>query len=311
MQDIKILPHKIYIGDSVEVYYTLLHNTLDDDTALSDNKINDFVIDLSEIDSFLQLFSNDMYTINHLKVQLSDNLLQVLIKVTPWHTGDITVEPLDISSFLLAGEQLSISFPRFTVQSLSEELRITEIQPPISPLILPKTLYFLYGTIASGFLAVIILIFLCLKLGKLRLHIKNLFKSLFKSKNYARFLRNIKRLNKKAKKLTVKDFSQQISMITRFYLENHFNQAFSSAETSKIPSLFSKDYWNNLQTEILAIQTIFIHLDYIRFSGDEVAAVALTLEEKKIMIKNIRSLLETFEYTKISSELFDEQKEDA
>ncbi len=262
-----LVPKKIYVGDTAELRFTFRSSIeLFEDSPETDEKN----IPLSNLpfDS-----DNSDFTLSKLALQKNGFFYTVVFTFIPWRTGFIDIPSFDLLS--LSGKSpavpLFIDPKPVEVSSVLSSPGENEIRPPVSPLLVPGTVYFVWGIIVF---AVILLVFLAVAAVK-RKDIISLFKrkmiQLSYAKNARRALRELKRLEAKSGKFGDKEFALLYQKIFRKYFSGRLGFSFGSVVSRDFPKAFSEatgGFMSEDRTEKSEeITGIFFRTDYIRFAS--------------------------------------------
>ena len=281
-----LVPKQVYIGDRAELRCTF-------STAA---KI--------KAEGFCGELDYSQYDIKDVKLQPSGvNSYTLTIAFVPWRTGDIIIPDYKLSAeagadgIEVADNELLIHFNPVNIVSLTQKDSITSLRESASPLLLPGTIYKLYGSLIAAVLLLIVAIRLIVKHKDVAFFVSRLVSSV---KNNSNRRRTLKQLGKIAKntQLADNDAAAEIQKTLRTYLEKRFDYPFSKTVTSELSAVFTKLTGGLLSEEKQDayddIVIAFVRTDYIRYSsvskfGDD---------EKPMLVKKLINDIETIESTK-------------
>ena len=278
-----LVPKQVYIGDRAELRCTF-------STAA---KI--------KAEGFCGELDYNQYDIKDVKLQPSGvNTYTLTIAFVPWRTGDIIIPDYRLSeetgSAALSDEMI-IHFNPVNIVSLTQKDSITTLRDSASPLLLPGTIYKLYGSLIAAILVLIVGIRLIVKHKDVAFFITRLVSS---AKNNSNRRRTIKQLGKIAKNTQLSDneSAAKIQKTLRTYLEKRFDYPFSKTVSSELSAAFTKLTGGLLSEEKQDayddIVIAFVRTDYIRYSS----ASKFNDDEKPALVKKLINDIETIENNK-------------
>lgn len=273
-----LVPKQVYIGDKAELRCTF-------STA---EKI--------QAEGFCSELDYSQYDIKNVQLLPSGNNYYTLtITFIPWRTGEISLP--DYSLSVEGAEGFIIHFNPVSIVSITEKDSITTLRDSASPLLLPGTIYKLYGSLIAVIIILIIGIRLIVKHKDVSFFVKNL---ILAARNNSNRRKTIKQLNKLAKnpQLADNDAAAEIQKTMRTYLEKRFNFPFSKTVSSEMYKCFMQITQGLLSEEKESafedIVTAFVRTDYIRYS----AASSFNDGEKEELIKKLINDIIAIENTK-------------
>lgn len=294
-----LVPKQVYIGDRAELRCTFS----------SAAKI--------KAEGFCGELDYTQYDIKDVKLQPSGvNSYTLTISFVPWRTGDIIIPDYKLSedtgtgTTQAASDELIVHFSPVNIVSLTQKDSITTLRDSASPLLLPGTIYKLYGSLIVAILILIVGIRLIVKHKDVAFFVSRLVSSV---KNNSNRRRTIKQLGKIAKntQLTDNDVAAEIQKNLRTYLEKRFDYPFSKTVSSELSVVFTKLTGGLLSEEKQNayddIVIAFVRTDYIRYSS----ASKFGDDEKTVLIKKIINDIETIESTKSEKSNAKENSENA
>ena len=274
-----LVPKQVYIGDRAELRCTF------STTA----KI--------KAEGFCGELDYNQYDIKDVKLQPSGvNTYTLTIAFVPWRTGDIIIPDYRLSEEVSSDEMI-IHFNPVNIVSLTQKDSITTLRDSASPLLLPGTIYKLYGSLIAAILVLIVGIRLIVKHKDVAFFITRLVSS---AKNNSNRRRTIKQLGKIAKNTQLSDneSAAEIQKTLRTYLEKRFDYPFSKTVSSELSAAFTKLTGGLLSEEKQDayddIVIAFVRTDYIRYSS----ASKFDYDEKPALVKKLINDIETIENTK-------------
>ncbi|MBQ5847905.1 MAG: hypothetical protein IIW49_03210, partial [Treponema sp.] len=139
-----VLPKKIYVGDVAEI-------------RVSFSSGIDFFADLpaNQIERNLNLSNlaidvdNDDFLLKNAILRRVDLTYTLVLFVVPWNTGEIKIPSINLTAGIYTDEKMPFVIPieTFTVSSILTKGVESSMVPPVPPLLIPGTTYFLYGFI--------------------------------------------------------------------------------------------------------------------------------------------------------------------
>ena len=251
-----VFPKSIYIGDRSEI-----RCQFSSDVKLPQGPLSTqgFVSapDLSTVEI------NDISLINS-----GDNSYTLVINCIPWHTGAILLPDYQIQ-FSSGADQTelygTIHFEQINVLSLVEQKNINSLQQFASPLLLPGTVYKIYGGIAAFVIFLVVFIRLIVKRHSVAFWFKTMKLRFRYQKNKKHTVRSLKALKPDRESASI------LQKIMREYLEVRLEYPFTKTLTSEMNLAFEKATASladeNRQSAFEIIISVFVRTDYIRFSS--------------------------------------------
>lgn len=299
-----VLPKEVTVGDKVQLHYTF--NSAVDFFALAESEhISGDVLYLNPMSKPFSE-SPDRFTINEISLLRSGMSYTLLVSFIPWTTGEIVFDDFDLSALSMGRDgtlkeesvdeekeidtlavesginpaPYKITLDPVTVVSLSNQLNVVGLRPPVSPLLLPGTKYVLWTLIVVG---VVLLFAVCFILAKIR-SIREAWFNLQERLGLVRMSNLTKRKLKKlsTKKCSDAEFAAEWQQIMRSYLKSRFDVPFDSVTTKRISSvIFNKTVGMLTETKedaIFNIVSLFTRTDYIIFAQNSIDSKQLPLE---------------------------------
>ncbi len=250
-----IFPKSIYIGDKAELRCQFT----------SEAKL---VTGSLSAQNFKSQIDYSTYEIKDISLQLEGfNSYNLTVNFVPWHTGAMQFPDFELYLANGDGSELygTIKFEEIKILSLVEQNNVNTLQEPSSPLLLPGTVYKLYGTLAAIIILLIIFIRLIIKRQSVAFWFKTIKLKHRYKKNKRNTIRALKALQPQ------KESATALQKIMRSYLENRLEYPFTKTLTSEMSRAFDEATLSladeKRQTAFEDIISVFIRTDYIRFSS--------------------------------------------
>lgn len=256
-----LIPHQIFVGDEARFLYPLPED-------FNSENLKNF--------NLKPVKQNNEMTITNISIEKRDNTYFFAVNFIAWKTGEINFP--DFSEF-----GFNISLPAVNVSSVLKLNNIQELQPPRPPILLPGTIYMIYGYAALLLSAVI---FVSLFLVLLRKKTISVFRRIFMKNENKIFYKKIKKLNKRLKKIHkafetnkpnyikleniwFKDFETELKNYLLFFCRHkNENTNWNSLTHSEMLNLLKK--YNPSQNIIHAdFALLFKTIQIARFSGTD------------------------------------------
>ena len=292
-----LVPKQVYIGDRAELRCTFNTNAQ------------------IKAEGFCGELDYNQYDIKDVKLQSSGvNSYTLTIAFVPWRTGDIIIPDYKLSEEAgaygseAADNELIIHFNPVNIVSLTQKDSITSLRDSASPLLLPGTIYKLYGSLIAAILILIVGIRLIVKHKDVAFFISRLVSSVKNNSNRKRTIKQLGKITKNTQ-LADNDVAAEIQKILRTYLEKRFDYPFSKTVTSELSAAFTKLTGGLLSEEKQDayddIVIAFVRTDYIRYSSSS----KFGDDEKTELVKKLIYDIETVENTKSEKSLPAEKNE--
>ncbi len=282
-----IVPPELYVGDVGQLRYSF--NTPIDFFALADSSyIKDDILYLNT-DSSAFVSASGQYEVKEASLQRYGVTYTLLITFVAWQPGYINIPPFDLYEYCTYNSELDIKEP-FTINlepifisSITEKTKDFALRPPVPPLLLPESKYFV---LILGVIFFLILFALCWILIRFHFVIANILAL----KDKIGFMRNEGRTKKLLKSLLVKkyddkDFASSWQQIMRSYLNNRFHTSFISVTSNNIfnyiNSLTNGLLDNKAEEAAITLSSLFIRTDYIIFAYGSIDSLLLPAEEHR------------------------------
>ncbi|MGN0728078.1 hypothetical protein [Treponema sp.] len=305
-----MVPRDVFIGDSGQIQYSF-RTPIDFFSMADSSKIKDETLSLEFSSEDLLENPDDCLVTNAVLVRNGVNY-NLCITIIPWKTGAIKFKEFSLEKICAGAKDLpqnsefKIQLAPVFILSLVEKLGVKDVKPPLGPLLLPNTSYFLWIAVV---LISLVFIFACIVL----LQLPYILKKIRSMREQFEFYRNAKRTKKKLfmllkKKLGDRDFSENWQLIMRSYLEFRFSNSFCSVPgkriAEKIHSIMGDLMDASVSEAVENLSCFFIRTDYIRFAGGSIDSRRLPVEmyqasfvknEKKSMISETCKIIELLE----------------
>ncbi|MDR1784989.1 MAG: hypothetical protein LBR23_00770 [Spirochaetaceae bacterium] len=198
------------------------------------------------------------------------------VTFVPWRPGEFDIPPLDVP---FTEDRFIIDPPPFFVASLAETLGEKEPRPPVPPLILPGTTWVLF--VLSAAVPAVLAAWVILRKNS---RVRALVGALFRSPEARAALRGLKKLKKRAPRMTDREWAQEAALLARDYLERACRGPFRSFTPEEAACALGTDprggSFAPLAAEVLA------RCDLVRFAPSPLPA-----EERLALGETIRSLV--------------------
>ena len=230
-----LIPKQVYIGDSAQLLCSFNSNSEILKTLMADK---DRITLPSE--NFVQDLDFTEYEIKEITLTKAGiDYYNLNVSFVPWRTGQLNFPDYRLFSEKIENQEIIIVFEPFSISSLTEEKSITSIKDIESPLLLPGTIYKLYGGIIVFVILLIVVIRLIVKHKKITEFLK-------KRSSIRKYRRNkkqaVKQLNLLCKNKNEEDVAaaEKIQKILRKYLDIRFDYPFSKTVTSQMNYAFEQ-----------------------------------------------------------------------
>lgn len=251
-----LVPQNVYIGDSAELRVSFssenAHKLLKD-SSLVELPLSNFVEDLQ-----FQDYQIEKITL----LSTGENNYNFIITFIPWKTGNINFPNYN----LFPEENVLLKFETISISSLLKDESVG-LQEQAAPLLLPGTVYKIYGILVFSILVLFFAIRLIVKRDSVSSYVK-------KRKLQKKYKKNkkstIKSLSKilKNKGYSDVDFASNIQNVMRNYLEVRFDFPFTKTVSSEIKEKYLWGTGAVCEEKVSAIesvQKIFCETDIIRY----------------------------------------------
>lgn len=299
-----ISPKESYVGDEVQLYYEFFPPA-DFASFFQTNKI------FLEKPQFSLFASYDCELQSIEIVQTHKKGLEksyaLSIYFIPFVTGVIEIPEFDLRELLAHETQktkedfgaslIPIKIPPFEIQNILSIYPDSSLRPMRGIILLPGTSVFVYLLLAILIGISIFLFYIGYAAKKIRFSFFGLWKRLF----YFFYVFGIKRKIKKLLKKNIRlgEFSQIVHRYLCLYLTKRFGIDFSAATNTEILQTIRMSQEGLLsekeETILFDIQTLFIRLDFLRFSLEGPENKGEEEREKKERVSQLLGLIAEME----------------
>lgn len=290
-----LLPKEVYVGDQVELRcvitpgFELLSGDVD---FVARSFLPEEVWGSQDVGSRQKLAARQEgfpLTVHRLSLQRVDRGYSVSLVLTPWQPGEIEPGYLEVTAlpevrgFLeKIREPVLVQLPTIVIASLADKLDTRQLRPVAPPVLLPGSIYVVYGLAVVALVLLIGLVVLLARFQQVRLFFKGLVSRMRLSRNYRSVLRQLKRL--RGQQLEHRELAARLESIARTYLEGRFARPFTAAATSEIMLLLDEIFVGMLSDQQLEVVECLLVLlrrcDYLRYAP---AAQLLAGEQERLI----------------------------
>lgn len=283
-----LVPRKVFVGDTAELRYSF-HSPVDffsdvdagTDTRMLNLKALPFPSETSD------------YTLLGASLKRKDLNYTLIFTFIPWRTGEIKFPPFDLASVIYNIPGYQINTSPVTIASILQSSDGSTLRPPAAPLLVPGTMYAVYGIAVAFVLFFILIVRILLHWSAIRSRFNNYRIRRHYAKNAKTALHMLKKLEKR--KNDDITFCCSIQQILRKYLDTRYDYPFSAVVSKSLVDVFdtltagvlSSEKYENMES----LAAIFRRADYIRFSHEE----ELGKNERSDLITSARSVIKKFE----------------
>lgn len=283
-----LVPQNVYIGDTAELRVSFVSE-----------KAEKLLKGQSSVELPLSNFTEELnfqeYQIEKINLITSGpNNYTFVITFIPWKTGNIKFPQYA----LMSEENLELKFENVSISSLIKDESVG-LQGQNAPLLLPGTVYKIYGIFVGVILVLLILIRLIVKRDSVAASIKK--RKLIKKykKNKKETLKNLGKLLKK-NEISDVDFAAEIQRLIRNYLEVRFEVPFTKTVSSEIKEKFNyveSPISEQKKEAINIIEKIFLDTDIIRYAQNSqgLNKTKFLENEKQEMVEIIKQNIEVLD----------------
>lgn len=295
-----ISPKEAYVGDKVTLFYEF-YSPLDL-FSLSDSDI--LIFDSPQFSFFgsNNCLVQSVEIVNQKKTK-APYLLR--IHFSSFQTGTIEVPTFDLRTFLahesqsseayFGKDEIPIQIPDFEIKSILSLYPDTTLRPMQGSILVPGTSLFVYVLLCFIVVFIILFFYFSYRARKMQFSFLRLLKSLFYTVSTLRIRAKIKKTVKFP--ISIRDFSFRLHTLLCLYLTKRFAVDFSSYTNKEIQDYIKAFYTNLLDEEaetlLFDLQTIFVRLDYFRFS--ETISEVYTDGEKKVLVQTVLDFITKME----------------
>jgi hypothetical protein len=299
------LPKKIFIGDTVELRYTF-HSPVDFFSDMDDSSASREI----NVKSLLFKDETDDYTLVKASLKRSGLSYTFSLIFIPWRIGKIDFPPFDLARAVYGSTSpaFSIDMQPVTVSSILQKTDDTSLRLPAGPMLLPGTIYALYGIAVVIIILLVILIRLIVKWPVIctARREKKLLRSY--ARNAKELLRQLRRLEKAGSNISDRQFCAELQRLIRRYLDFRYGYHFSTVLTSQLMTAFDDVTAGTISDKKLQaaeiLTSVMSRTDYIRYAHDSIDSMRQPSEqyeaklgntEREQLINMIRRAVDSFE----------------
>ncbi len=300
-----VFPKRIYVGDVAELRYNFQSNV---DFFPNEEHLTEKTLYLSQLPF---AFDNDDFTLSKAVIQKNGVQYTVVFTFEAWNVGQIDFPAFDLLSAVF-GNSSTVPFmidpAPVEVVSILPKGEDTTLRGIAGPLLVPGTIYAVYGAIVFFIGILIFVIYTVVKWQDIsaKMEAKKILR--LYAKNARGALRQFRKLEKNSAKINDASFCMALQKIFRFYLTTRFGRHFDTLSTDQIMPAFDEIYSGTmsdfLQETVASVVAIFHRSDYIRFAqgsldskrlpADKYATV-LQQDERSTLIASSRNIIKAFE----------------
>ncbi len=264
-----VVPKTVFVGDTAEVR-VVLHSRID---FLADGpERGEWIL---PADSLPFPAENDDFSLKDARLLCDGAAHSIVLTIVPWRTGALEIPSLDVAAALGAdAAPFEVVFQPVEVSSILPPDGTAGLRPPAAPLLVPGTVYAVYG-LAVLLIAAAALLF---KLAGSRAALVSAVRRrrfLRKCARNARAARKaLRTLKKGASRIDDAEFCGTLVRILRNYSSVRFGRDFSAVTAPELPGVFDEAFGGLLDGAALerteALQRMFLRADYVRFARNSI-----------------------------------------
>ncbi len=270
-----LIPKKIFVGDTAELRFSFRSSLeLFEDSPESDEKF-------LSVEKLPYDADGEDLTVLRLALQRNGPFYTVVFTFIPWKTDAVDIPPFDLFSVMgkTSTVPLLIDPEPFEVSSILSRLSEDSPRPPLGPLLVPGTIYFVWALIFAAVLVLALSVALLARRKKICDFIKRTALLSSYAKNSRRALRELKRLEVKSENFSDAEFSLLYQKIFRKYFKGRLGSSFDSVSTNELSKAFHDATGGFMggerESKMEEMCGIFHRTDYIRYASG-------SLESKKL-----------------------------
>ena len=240
-------------------------------------------------------------SVHRLDLQRVAEGYSVSLALTPWLPGEIEPGYLDLTILPEVRSLMektmhgavAIHLPKIEVASLSKRMGTRQLRPVAPPMLVPGSIYVVYGLVAALLILLVCLVVVLVKFRQVRLFFRGLSSRARLFRNYRAVLRQLRRL----RRLDVghRDLADQLASLARAYLEGRFARPFTSATTPEIMLLLDEIFLGMLSGQQLEMmENLFALLrrcDFLRYGANS----ELVAGERDSLIQSLEEFVHFME----------------
>ncbi len=240
-------------------------------------------------------------SVHRLDLQRVAEGYSVSLVLTPWLPGEIEPGYLDLTILpevrslvetTLHGA-VALHLPKIQVASLSERMGTRQLRPVAPPVLVPGSIYVVYGLVAVVLILLVCLVVVLVKFRQVRLFFRGMASRVRLFRNCRAVLRQLRRL--RGLDLDHRDLADQLASLARAYLEGRFARPFMSATTPEIMLLLDEIFVGMLSDQQLEMmESLFALLrrcDFLRYGADS----GLVAGERDSLIQSLEEFVRFME----------------
>lgn len=275
-----VMPHIIYIGDTVEIRY-MFHS----DAKLFDDdfdKNQAASISLNQEYDFFRA-QEESFTVKAASLEKINSDYTLSLSVIPWKTGLCQIPPFNLVSLVaqsrnkasVNSQAFIISLSPFEVKSLVQKTGTRSFLPQAHPLILPGTTAILVVAAILALTAFSALLFALLHLPRVVRALEQFTYIYSLKKNSRKAIKRLRSIQKKSESVSSdKEFSALIQLAIRDFLNGRFGYNFSAVTSSALYPAFLDLCGGSLtphqENAVEHLLSLFNRIDFVRFSENAV-----------------------------------------
>ena len=288
-----LLPREAYVGDRVELRLTIapgIELLPQSEDFVSKEFRPDEVWGSRDLAFRQKLLAQDegaAVSVHGVSLQRTDGGYSLSLVLTPWLPREIEPGYLNVLSLpevrdfvggrISGGTEASrqvpfllVQLPKMQITSLSSKMGVTQLRPVAPPVLVPGSIYVVYGLGIAVLLLLIGVAVVLARFQQVRLFLKGVAVRIRLSRNYRWALRQLRRLD--GESLGGKELAARLECIARTYLEGRFGRSFTSAATSEIMFLLDEIFVGMLSDRQLEVAegicVLLRRCDYLRYAPD-------------------------------------------
>lgn len=240
-------------------------------------------------------------SVHRLDLQRVAEGYSVSLALTPWLPGEIEPGYLDLTILpevrsltekAIRGSVL-VQLPKIQVASLSERMETRQLRPVAPPVLVPGSIYVVYGLVAAALIVLVGLVVVLVKFRQVRLFFRGMASRVRLFRNYRSVLRQLRRL--RGLDLDHRDLADQLASLARAYLEGRFARPFASATTPEVMLLLDEIFVGMLSDHQLEmVEDLLVLLrrcDFLRYGPD----AGLVAGERDSLIQSLEDFVRFME----------------
>jgi hypothetical protein len=258
--NLRFMPPEYYVGDTVEMTFTL-----------KTDQVHDFTVpEVFPDPGWLNILSID--------IKSKGREADISIRLIPYYPGTRALPPLDLGALVIDDLKIFTS----SLLNLESSRDLEGIQSPL----------FIPGTRAVGVLVVSLLLILPILLVMLYRFIRHRTGEIIKTYKinlpYRQFQRLVRSIRRSMMNMPEKEFYMIFTGGLKKYLSTRFHQDFGSSTTSEIESILGCSRIHD--TLALSLVNLFHRIDRVKFAGDK-----LLYSDREHLLSEVEEVSEALE----------------